>query len=87
MNLAELDACFDRLTASAFRLEALQRYAVDEDDQDFIAWREGRPRPERSVRTEPWPARVATTTLTQGKRWERVHVVEHPHCLSTCDTN
>jgi hypothetical protein len=29
------------------------------------------------VRTEPWLARIAVTTVA-GKSWERVHVVDHP---------
>jgi hypothetical protein len=34
------------------------------------------PRPERSVRTSPWLRRIAVTTVA-GKRWQRVHIVEH----------
>ncbi|MGH3320568.1 MAG: DUF6879 family protein [Streptosporangiaceae bacterium] len=77
MNEAEFDACFDRLQSDVFRLETLQHYAVSEEDQRFRAFREGTPRPERSVRTSPWLARIAVTT-TQGKHWRRVHVVDHP---------
>lgn len=77
MNAAEFDACFDRFTSDVFRLEALQHYAVAEEDKRFGAWREGLPRPERSVRTSPWLARIAVTTA-QGRSWRRVHVVEHP---------
>lgn len=78
MNFEEFDRVFDRFTASAFRLEARQRYAIDETDEDYLAWQAGRPRPERSVRTSPWLARVATSTVSQSKRWSRVHVVDHP---------
>lgn len=78
MNIEEFDQVFDHFTSSAFRLEARQRYAIDESDEDYLAWQAGRPRPERSVRTSPWLARVAASTVTQGKEWARVHVVDYP---------
>lgn len=77
MNFGEFDQLFDRFAVSAFRLEALQRYALDESDEDYRAWRSGQPRPERSVRTNAWLARVARRTL-EGASWDRVHVVDHP---------
>jgi hypothetical protein len=73
----EFDAFFDRFAVSAWRLEALQRYAIDEEDERIRAWREGLPRPERSVRTSPWLRRVAVSTAA-GKQWGRVHVVDYP---------
>ncbi|TDW17060.1 DUF6879 family protein [Kribbella kalugense] len=77
MNFEEFDAQFDRFTTEVFRLENLQGYAVSEEDARLKAFRDGTPRPERSVRTEPWLARIAVSTVA-GKRWERVHVVDHP---------
>jgi hypothetical protein len=73
----EFDAAFDDFTTSTWRLEALQRYAVDEELERIRAWQEGLPRPERSVRTSPWLRRVAVSTA-DGKQWGRVHVVAHP---------
>jgi hypothetical protein len=73
----EFDAAFDGFTTSVWRLEALQRYTVDEEQERIRAWREGAPRPERSVRTSPWLRRIAVSTA-DGKRWGRVHVVRHP---------
>jgi len=73
----EFDTLFDRFSHDVFRLETLQRYAVSEEDERLRAFRDGTPRPERSVRTSPWLARIAMTT-TEGKHWSRVHVVEHP---------
>jgi hypothetical protein len=70
-------ACFDRFKESAFRLETLQRYTVPEEAERIRMFREGRPRPERSVRTSPWLRRVAVTTAS-GKHWRRVHIVDHP---------
>jgi hypothetical protein len=77
VNFDEFDSYFDRFTTEVFRLENLQSYAVSEEDARLKAFRDGTARPERSVRTEPWLARIAVTTVA-GKSWERVHVVDHP---------
>jgi len=78
MTPAELDACFDRFRESAFRLETLPAYAVGGAEAERIAaFSEGRPRPERSVRTSPWLARMAVTTAA-GKRWQRVRILDEP---------
>lgn len=77
MTLDEFDALFDGFAVSAFHLETRQNYAIAEEDERLRAFREGLPRPERSVRTSPWLRRVAVTTAA-GKRWGRVHVIEHP---------
>jgi hypothetical protein len=77
MTPDEFDACFDRFRESAWRLETLQQYIFAGEEDRVRAWREGRPRPERSVRTSPWLRRVAVTAAA-GKRWGRVHVVRHP---------
>jgi hypothetical protein len=74
----EFDAHFDRFRSTAFRLEALPVYDVEYEREEFEAWRRGEPPSERSIRTEPWLARIALTTLTAGKRWTRVHVVDEP---------
>jgi hypothetical protein len=73
----EFDACFDRATRDVFRLETLQRYNIPGEAERIQAWRDGQPRPERSVRTSPWLRRIALTTV-QGLRWFRVHLVDHP---------
>jgi hypothetical protein len=77
MTPEEFDACFDRFTTSVIRIETLQRYAVAEESERISAFLRGEPRPERSVRTSPWLARIATTTVA-GKSWRRVHVVQFP---------
>ena len=77
MNFEEFDSYFDRFATDVFRLENLQQYAVSEEDARLKAFRTGTGRPVRSVRTEPWLARIAVTTVA-GKKWERVHVVDHP---------
>ncbi|MFD7158265.1 DUF6879 family protein [Kribbella sp. NPDC059898] len=77
MNFDDFDAHFDRFTSDVFRLENLQQYAVSSEDERLKAFREGTARSVRSVRTSPWLARIAVTTVA-GKSWERVHVVDHP---------
>lgn len=79
MTPTNLDALFDSFTDSAFRLEALPAYAVGGAEAERIAaHREGRPRPERSVRTSPWLARIACATVRDGRTWERLRVVDDP---------
>lgn len=72
------DALFDQFAATVYRLEALPTYAVAGAEAARIqAFQEGRPRPERSVRTSPWMARIATSTAA-GKSWSRTRVVDNP---------
>ena len=77
MTPDEFNAAFDTFRVSAFRLETLQGYAIDTEDVWLRAFREGLPRPERSVRTSPWLQRIATTTMA-GKSWSRVRLIRHP---------
>lgn len=77
MTPEELDQCFERFTTDVFRLETLQRYNVPAEEDRIRSWRDGRPRPERSVRTSPWLRRIAVSTAA-GKSWRRVHLVDHP---------
>lgn len=80
---AEFDDAFQRWADSAtstsvFRWEARQDYYVDAEDPSLRSWREGTPRPERSVRTSRWLARIAATTIA-GKTWTRVRRIAEPH--------
>jgi hypothetical protein len=76
---ADFGAYFDHFTRTVVRLEALPAYDVGGAEAERIrAWRKGLPRPERSVRTDPWLARIAVTTATAGKQWKRVRVVDEP---------
>jgi hypothetical protein len=73
-----LGALFDSFARSAFRYESRPFYDVGGEEADRLtAWRLGQPRPERSVRTSPWLARIATTTVA-GKSWVRVSVLDDP---------
>ena len=73
-NLSELVANFQR---SAFRLETLPQYLVDAEAERFAAFRDGRPLPERSERTNQWLRRIAAMTQA-GQRWYRVHILSQP---------
>lgn len=82
LDYAAFDAVFDDFaespTATAvFRWEGLQHYDVDYDEPSWRAFREGTTRPDRSIRTDPWLARIARTTLA-GKRWERIRYIVEP---------
>lgn len=77
MTPDDFNAAFDEFRVSAFRLECLQTYAVSAEDARLRAFREGLPRPERSVRTSPWLQRIAATTIG-GKSWARARLVRHP---------
>jgi hypothetical protein len=76
---AEFDALFDGFRFTAERLETLPAYAVGGAEAERLAARQAdRPRPERSVRTDPWLARMARSTVIDGKRWRRVRIVDRP---------
>lgn len=77
MDAASFGALFDTFTSQVFRLEGLQSYAVPAEDDSLRAFREGTARPERSVRTSPWLARIAESTAAR-KVWQRVHLIRHP---------
>jgi hypothetical protein len=77
MDAGAFDALFDTFTHATFRLETLQAYAVSDEDARLRAFRDGTPRPERSVRTSPWLRRIAVSTA-EGKSWSRVHLIRHP---------
>lgn len=77
MTPDEFNAAFDTFRRSALRLETLQSYAVSAEDEFLRAFREGIPRPERSLRTSPWLRRIAATTMA-GKTWTRIRLVRHP---------
>jgi hypothetical protein len=75
---ADLNACFDLFERTADRLETLPAYAVGGSEEERLrAFRLGLPRPERSVRTSPWLARIARTTAA-GKSWRRIRVLGWP---------
>jgi hypothetical protein len=67
---------FDRVAETAFRLETRQDYAGATGPR-YEFWQRGEQMPERSPQTSGWLARVASSTA-QGKRWQRVHVVDLP---------
>lgn len=83
LTAGEFDQLFQRFadsptSTSVFRWEARQYYAIPHDEPSLVAFRESAPRPERSVRTSPWLARIATSTAAAGKTWRRVRRVSEP---------
>lgn len=79
MTPEEFDALFDAFRHTVARLETLPAYDVGGQEAVRLhAFRAGFPRPVRSVSTDPWLARIAITTVTAGKRWTRVRVVDDP---------
>ena len=78
MDGKQLSERFDRFRYSAFRLETRQGYAVGGAEAERLtAFRQGLPRPERSVATNGYLAQVARAALA-GKHWSRIHVVDRP---------
>lgn len=77
MTPEDFDTVFESFHSSAVRLEALPLYDAGEERARLKAAREGTPRPVRSVRTSPWLARMAVTTVA-GKSWSRVRILSEP---------
>jgi hypothetical protein len=78
MSGPTLDELFDGVRWSAFRWEGHPAYAVGGAEQERIeAWRRHQPRPERSVRTNAYLARIARGVL-DGRTWQRVTVRSDP---------
>lgn len=78
MTPADFDAAFDQFQHTAYRLEALPRYQVGGvEEERFQAWLDGQPLPERSIRTNPWVARIATSTAA-GRVWTRTRAISAP---------
>lgn len=79
MTPEEFDALFDSFRHTVARLETLPAYDVGGQEAVRLrAFRERLPRPLRSVSTDQWLARIAISTVTAGKRWTRVRVVDEP---------
>lgn len=79
MTPEDFDALFDTFRHSAYRLEALRAYQVGGlEEARFEAFQRGQPLPERSVRTSPWVARIAVSTVKDGRDWSRTRVVDQP---------
>lgn len=81
MTPEDFDTLFDRFHRTAYKLETLDTYDVGDIGNEAArmrAIRGGLPVPERSVRTDPWLARIARTTIVDGKVWRRVRLVSTP---------
>ena len=78
MTPEEFDRCFDRFGSSARKLETRRRTVAPGEADRIRAFEQGQPRPVRSVRTEPWLARIAVTTTLERKSWQRVRILDDP---------
>lgn len=78
MTPEDFDALFDTFANTAVRLEGLPWYDVaDYEGKRLAAWLDDEPLPVRSTVTDPWLARIATTSAA-GKKWMRVRVIDDP---------
>ena len=77
MDASGLAACFARARYSVFRLEAQPAYDVPTEADAIAAFTDGRPLPERSVRTNGYLQLVAAARQ-RGVTWTRVRVVDEP---------
>ena len=72
-----LEDCFASFRFSAYRLETLPAYSVPDEAERIQAWREGLPRPERSVRTSGYLREVASHVIA-GLDRARIRIVDLP---------
>jgi hypothetical protein len=72
----DLGQLFKTFRHSAFRLETLPAYAIEEEAESLRAWRAGEPRPAWYEDRE-WCRLVAEATAA-GKRMQRVRTVRRP---------
>jgi hypothetical protein len=72
-----LGDAFRDFQVSAQRLETLPAYSVSGEAERIAAWRQGLPRPERSVRTSDYLREVAENVIA-GKQRQRIRIVDHP---------
>ena len=77
LELPDLTRLFDTFTDSAFRLETRQVYDVSGEAEAIAAFEAGRPLSEVTANMRRWYDRVRTHTA-EGKRWQRVRIVERP---------
>ena len=77
MELEEFSAQFERFKRSAFRIEARDRYDVDDEREEFATFLEGKDLRTRTAETDPWLALVAAGKAA-GRVIERVRIVGEP---------
>jgi len=63
-------------SSDLFRLEAQPTYLVEQEADDFAAWRRG-DRTLLTPETNSWLAHIRDTTAT-GARWSRVRILDYP---------
>lgn len=75
MDLADVASLAAKST-DRFRLEALPTYLVEQEVEDFAAWRRG-DRTLLTPETNTWLANIRDTTAA-GARWSRVRILDYP---------
>jgi hypothetical protein len=77
MNQDDYGALFEHFERSAFRLEARDQYAVEDEQQDLAAFLNGQQSPPRTPRYNSWLGLVARATAS-GRTVERVRIAARP---------
>lgn len=76
MKIEEFACLFSEFKRSAFRLETLQQYSVDFEQQALRKFLEGEPLPESAPNAE-W-VELVRGNVTAGKAMARVHLLTNP---------
>jgi hypothetical protein len=77
VQVEEFGALFERFEHSAFRVEARDRYVVENERDEFAAFLEGKPLRPRSAESDRWLSLVAAHRAA-GRLIERVRIVSQP---------
>jgi hypothetical protein len=77
VQVEEFGALFERFERSAFRIEARDRYDVENERDEFAAFLDGKPLPPRSAESDAWLSLVAAHRAA-GRLIERVRIVSQP---------
>lgn len=75
MDIADLERIAES-SNDRFRLEGLPQYLVEEEAEEFAAWKRGH-RGLPKVDDDPWLRHIRDTTAT-GVRWWRVRLLDYP---------
>jgi hypothetical protein len=78
MEVEEFRVLFERFGRSAFRVEARDRYNVDEEREQFATFLEGEGLRPRTAETDSWLALVAAGKAA-GRLIERVRIAHRLH--------
>lgn len=77
MEVGEFSALFENFERPAFRVEARDRYDVEDEREQFAAFLEGKHLRPRTAESDPWLALIAAGRAA-GRLIERVRIVSEP---------